>query len=251
MTDGVAQVARWLSEADSALFVTGAGVSADSGLPTYRGVGGLYDRGPTEEGVPIEVALSGHTLRTDPALCWKYMAQIGRACEGAAPNAAHRAIAALERRLPRVWVLTQNVDGLHRAAGSTNVIEVHGGLSPLFCMDCGHAAPPGPVADLKLPPLCERCGGVLRPPVVLFGEALPDRAIATLERELALGFDVVVTIGTSAVFPYIAWPTRAARARGLPTVEINPARSEISRLVDLRLELGAAEAMAAILAAMP
>ncbi len=104
----------------------------------YRGLGGLYN-GETEDGLPIEVALSGPTLRRDPALCWKYLAEIGRACLQAEPNAGHVAIAELQRRKPGAWVLTQNIDGFHRRAGSPpdRLIEIHGQLSPLSCMGCG------------------------------------------------------------------------------------------------------------------
>ncbi|MEK6239250.1 MAG: hypothetical protein N2C14_31415, partial [Planctomycetales bacterium] len=115
-----------LRACESLLFITGAGVSADSNLPTYRGVGGLYDARDTPDGMPIEEALSGDTFRSRPEISWKYLRQIGEAVQGAQPNRAHQVIAALEKRLPRVWTLTQNVDGLHAAAGSRNVIEVHG-----------------------------------------------------------------------------------------------------------------------------
>lgn len=134
----VLQTAAALRHASRILIITGAGLSADSGLPTYRGVGGLYN-GRTDAGLPIEMALSGPMLRRDPALCWKYIAQLGSACLGGQPNAAHYAIAALQRRKPECWVLTQNVDGYHRAAGSPpeRLIEIHGQLAPLYCQSCG------------------------------------------------------------------------------------------------------------------
>ena len=132
----VATAAGILSRSRSALFVTGAGMSADSGLPTYRGVGGLYDSGTTEEGLPIEVLLSGPLFARRPEWTWKYLAEIERACRGAAPNRGHEVLALLERRLPRCVVLTQNVDGLHRRAGSTEVIEIHGNLHDLSCTAC-------------------------------------------------------------------------------------------------------------------
>ena len=116
----ITQVARVLRDAESVLFVTGAGVSADSGLPTYRGVGGLYDGEDTEDGVRIEDALSGPMFAKRPALTWKYLWQIGSSCVGAVPNAAHNIIAAIEAEKHDVWVITQNVDGLHRSVGSKN-----------------------------------------------------------------------------------------------------------------------------------
>ena len=117
MDEVIARVAQALAAAERILVITGAGLSADSGLPTYRGLGGLYN-GHTAEGLPIEAALSGPMLQRDPALCWKYLAELGKACLGAQANAGHHAIAELQRRKPGCWLLTQNIDGYHRAAGS-------------------------------------------------------------------------------------------------------------------------------------
>src|SRR6187549_2898453 len=119
----IEQASALLASARSALFITGAGVSAASGIPTYRGIGGLYGDKETDEGLAIEEALSGGMFQSRPEVTWKYIHQIERACRGARFNAAHAAIARLERRIARCWVLTQNVDGFHRIAGSTNVID--------------------------------------------------------------------------------------------------------------------------------
>jgi len=235
--------AEILSDADSVLFVTGAGMSADSGLPTYRGIGGLYETEITEEGVAIEDALSGQMLRRDPALCWKYIHQIERACRGARFHEGHAVLARLEQRGKRTCILTQNVDGFHRDAGSRNVIEIHGNLRRLSCMVCDWTRQVESYADLEIPPRCPECSAWVRPDVVLFGEALPLAALASLERELRMGFGAVFVIGTTAVFPYIAAPVAAARAAGVPCVEVNPGRSAVSQLVDVRLELGAREAL--------
>lgn len=237
---------RILRTCRSALFVTGAGVSADSGLPTYRGIGGLYDVDLTEEGLPIEEALSGEMLRRRPELTWKYLAQIAAAARGAKPNRAHEVIADLERRLPRVWTLTQNVDGLHRLAGSSNVIEIHGNMRSLSCMDCGFRLAVDETMPLELPPRCAECTAILRPDVVLFGEMLPEEAVIRMCREAERGFDVVFSVGTSAVFPYIQEPVLAARRLGVPTIEINPSETAVSHYVDYRLPLGAAEALEAV-----
>ena len=105
----IATVAQALRRAERILVITGAGLSADSGMPTYRGLGGLYN-GRTEEGLPIEAALSGPMLRRDPALCWKYLAELGKACLAARPNAGHEAIAELQKHKPECWVLTQNIE---------------------------------------------------------------------------------------------------------------------------------------------
>lgn len=241
--------ARILSRARSVLFVTGAGISADSGLPTYRGLGGLYESDATEEGLPIEVLLSGETFVRRPATTWKYLGAIERACRGARPNRAHEAIAALEAILPRVVVLTQNIDGLHRAAGSREVIEIHGDVHRLACTRCSFRARVPDYEGLELPPRCPECAGLVRPAVVLFGEMLPPDAVTRLEEELRRGFDAVFSIGTTSVFPYVAAPVRMARAWGAGTVEVNPGETEVSGIVDVRLRCGAAAAMDALLAA--
>lgn len=244
----VEAAARILARARSILFVTGAGISADSGLPTYRGVGGLYEADATEEGLPIEVLLSGETLARRPEWTWKYLGAIERACRGARPNRAHAAIATLERERPRVVVLTQNVDGLHRAAGSTNVIEIHGDVHELSCTRCPWRERVRDYEGLELPPRCPRCSALVRPAVVLFGEMLPRAALERLDEELRTGFDAVFSIGTTSVFPYIAAPVLMARSRGAATVEVNPGDTEVSDVVDVRLRCGAAAAMDAILA---
>lgn len=238
------RVAVAISRATRILAITGAGISAESGLPTYRGIGGLYSQGRTEEGYAIEDALSGTMLEANPALCWKYLAQIEGACRGAKPSEAHRALVRLERRV-EVVVLTQNVDGLHQAAGSTNVIAIHGDVHHLACTRCGRKTRVDDYSTLTIPPRCS-CGAGIRPEVVLFGEMLPQPELARLERELASGFDVALSIGTTSVFPYIAYPVIATQRRGGFGVEINPGATSISELVDVRLGCGAWSALAAI-----
>lgn len=246
----IAEIGRQLSGCRSVLFVTGAGISADSGLPTYRGIGGLYEQESTDDGVPIEVALSGEMFRRDPKLTWKYIHQIEAACRDALPNRAHELIALLERKMDRVWTLTQNVDGLHRAAGSQHIIDIHGDVHHLVCTRCGHRWRVDNYAGISIPPSCPECAALVRPEVVLFGEMLPMDRVQLLQQQLTWGFDAVFTIGTTSVFPYIAEPVLDARRRGALTVEINPGQSEVSHVVDYRLRLGAADAMDAVVAAM-
>lgn len=240
------RVAAVFARARSALFITGAGISADSGLPTYRGVGGLYEGAATDEGLAIEDALSGDMLRARPELTWKYIHQIERACRGATWNRAHEVIALLEARYERTWVLTQNVDAFHRQAGSRNVIEIHGDVHRLRCTGCARRDTVVDYAALAIPPRCPDCGAIVRPEVVLFGEALPRDAVATLERELARGFDLVVSIGTTSTFPYIGAPVVLARRAGRDTVEINPGTTRLSEVVAHRVRSRAAPALDAI-----
>jgi NAD-dependent deacetylase len=238
-------VAALLSAARRVLFVTGAGVSADSGLPTYRGVGGLYDGAQTPEGLSIEEVLSGPMMVRDPTLCWTYIAQVEAACRGAQPNAAHEVIAALQERA-EVTVLTQNVDGLHAAAGSRDVIEIHGNLHRLRCVACAWRDEVADYEALPIPPRCPTCGGLVRPDVVLFGEMLPAGALARLDEALAAPFEVVFSVGTTSLFPYIAAPVVLQVRAGRPAVEINPGRSEVSTLVTHRLQGGAAATLSAL-----
>src|SRR5262245_49251195 len=176
-----------LRHSRSVLFITGAGLSADSGLPTYRGVGGLYDGRDPEEGVPIETLLSGAVLEKRPELTWKYLLQIERACRSARPNRGHAVIAEMEKRFDRVWVLTQNVDGFHHRAGSRNIIDIHGTLHQIRCTRCKFEESVTDYEGFALPPVCPQCLGVLRPDVTLFGEKLPARQLATYREETARG----------------------------------------------------------------
>ena len=227
------------------LVITGAGLSAESGLPTYRGIGGLYSNGETEDDMPIEVALSGPVFRAAPAVTWKHLGRLEQAVRGAKPNRGHHIIAELERKHD-VVVLTQNVDGFHRAAGSTRVIDIHGDCHDLMCTRCDHRERREDYAALSFPPACPSCGGVVRPDVVLFGEMLPSRKVDILYRELDVGFDAYFSVGTTSVFPYIAEPINEAARRGRLTVEINPGATEVSDVVDLKFACGAVRALSAI-----
>ena len=244
--DLIAAVANACRDAGRILFITGAGLSADSGLPTYRGIGGLYDTDVTDHGVPIEQALSGHMMRARPEVSWTYLAQIEATCRGAQPNAAHHIIAGMSATHPGSMVLTQNVDGFHRRVGTAGLVEIHGNLHHISCMECGRGRPVPDFDGLTIPPACPTCGGAMRPDVVLFGEDLPQRAILQLQHALDTGFDLVMSIGTSSLFPYIAGPVIWAAEDGVPTVEINPGRTPVSDIVRYRLPMRAAEAMEAI-----
>ncbi|MBN1591485.1 MAG: NAD-dependent protein deacylase [Pirellulales bacterium] len=240
------QIVERLSPESRVLFITGAGMSADSGLPTYRGIGGLYNREHTDEGIPIEEALSGDMLLRRPELCWKYLAQIGRAAMGSTFNRGHQVLAEMEEHFAHACVLTQNIDGYHRAAGSRNVIDIHGDMHSLCCMACSFEESVDQIDEAGIPPRCPECGSIVRPRVVLFGEMLPADKVSQLVEELEGGFDVVFSIGTTNVFPYIAQPVLLAVELGWTAVEINPDRSKVSHLVDFRLPARAAVALDAI-----
>jgi NAD-dependent protein deacetylase/lipoamidase len=238
-------VAKELARAKRVLFITGAGLSADSGLPTYRGVGGLYEGMATAEGMPIETVLSGTMFQKRPELTWKYLHQVERACRSATCNAGHRMIAWLERKLERVVVLTQNVDGFHQAAGSTHVIDIHGDLHDLYCTGCARTRHVDSYANLSTLPRC-RCGALERPQVVLFGETLSEAKMSALLTELSRGFDLVISVGTSGLFPYIRLPMIRAKVYGWPSVDINPIRNPLTEYARYHLRLRAAEACEAL-----
>jgi len=211
------------------LVLTGAGVSAESGLSTFRSADGLWEgRDPSEVATP-------EAFRRDRETVWRFYAERRVNAAGAEPNPGHLALAALETvRGDDFMLATQNVDGLHERAGNTRMVRLHGSLWRLRCTACGDERD-----DLRLdhPPLprCSRCDGVLRPGVVWFGEPLPIDAMQRAVKA-AEGADVCLVAGTSSmVYPAAGLPD-VARAAGAWTVEINPERTAISDRVDERLE---------------
>lgn len=216
--------------------VTGAGVSAESGIPTYRGKGGIYD--DPEEGDRTVEALSGPTLRTDPDRTWRAVAKLARSSAAAEANPAHHAIVSIERIVDRFVLLTQNVDGLHQLAGSRNVIDIHGNVFATRCMACGAT---GTLTRETLPaleraPRCATCSGILRPDAVLFEEMLPMDKVQRIQEEFRGRVpDLVIAAGTTAVFPYIAEPVLWAGHCGKLTVEVNPEPTLLSPHVGFAL----------------
>lgn len=240
----IPQIAELLRADPSVLFITGAGISAESGVPTYRGVTGLYNEPDAELGLPIEELLSGRMFEARPELTWRYLRQIGEATGRAQPNRAHRVIAALEKRLSRVWVLTQNVDDLHQRAGTEKLIPIHGTARDILCTECDWSKTVSSYDELgEELPRCPRCSAVLRPDVVLFGESLPHRAVAEYARQIQHNpFEVVFSVGTSHVFPYIDQPVVRAYVEGRTTILVNP-ESVLGPFFHHHLSSGAVPAM--------
>ncbi|HEY5611886.1 MAG TPA: NAD-dependent deacylase [Thermoanaerobaculia bacterium] len=214
--------------------LTGAGISAESGIPTFRGAGGLWENHRSEELATPEA------FRRDPALVWRWYEWRRDLVRGAAPNAAHAALATLERKLDakgRVTIVTQNVDGLHRRAGSRNVVELHGNLFRARCTAEGKTLPlPEPCQTI--PPTCE-CGNVLRPDVVWFGELLPDEAMQSAIEAVATA-DLLLIVGTSGV----VYPAAGllSMLRSGHSIEINPERTPLSLQCDFSIQSSAAAA---------
>lgn len=239
-----------LRQAKSVLIITGAGISADSGLPTYRGIGGLYNEA-APDGTPIQAAISGVTLHQRPALVWHHLTALERLSRVALPNAGHLAIAEYQRMNPNCWLMTQNIDGLHLRAGSPaeRVLEVHGSVREASCMACDEQyAWPENISSEKGPSPCTSCGGQIRPAVVLFGEMLPENIQRTLHSKILGGsFDVVLSVGTSFAFPYIKRPLTKARGNGGFCIEVNSGRSAAEGLAHTVIRASAAEVLPLLL----
>jgi NAD-dependent deacetylase len=235
---GLRTAAERVARARRLLVLTGAGVSAESGVPTFRGPQGLWrDFRPEELATP-------EAFERDPALVWAWYDSRRQAVARVAPNAAHHALAALEARASEFLLSTQNVDGLHTVAGSRRVVELHGTLWRLRCVACRAESEDRRTPLPTLPPRCA-CGGLLRPGVVWFGEGLPQDALYQ-SFAAAKTAEVVLVVGTSSVvYPAAALP-EAARAAGAFVIEINPEATPLTPLASLSLRGLAAAIVPAI-----
>ena len=226
-----------LAEARRILVLTGAGVSAESGIPTFRGKDGWWRK---ED--PSKLATQAAFDR-DPAHVWEWYQYRRGLVAGAEPNRGHRAIAAWESSGKDVLVATQNVDDLHERAGSVAVTHLHGSIWRVRCEGCGREGEDRTHPFPELPPLCDGCGARLRPAVVWFGEMLPTAPFQRVQSFLDGGVDLAFVVGTEASFPYIQGMARAARGAGATVVEVNPSRTVLSDFVDARLEGPAGEVL--------
>lgn len=231
MREEIKQAADMLAEAEHVVVFTGAGVSKESGLPTFRDAQeGLWAKYDPEELASLE------GFRRDPELVWTWY-QHRRALYGdVEPNLGHEAIVELEDLVPRVLVVTQNVDNLHRDAGSSDIVELHGNIYDYKCLDKGHELKLEALEEQdEVPPHCPRCGSLVRPDVVWFGELLPRDA---LERAFAESrqCDVMLVVGTSAiVYPAAQLPHEAAN-HGASIIEVNPSPSGATDVADVFLQ---------------
>jgi NAD-dependent deacetylase len=235
---GGEEAAARLRAARSVLALTGAGVSAESGVPTFRGPEGLW-----REFRPEHLA-TPEAFARDPKLVWEWYAWRRECVAACRPNAAHLALAALDAAVPSFLLATQNVDGLHALAGSRRMVELHGSLWRLRCTGCGTVTDDRRPSLPELPPRCP-CGALLRPDVVWFGESLP---AAALERAFAAASeaDVVLVVGTSAlVYPAAALP-HTAQSAGAFVIEVNPEPTPLSGHADVSLRGRAALVLPAL-----
>lgn len=224
-----------LAAARNVLVITGAGISAESGIPTFRTDDGLW-----QQNNPLEFATREAFLR-DPEKVWRFYDERRAVAARARPNPAHIALARLQAPGRRVLVVTQNVDDLHERAGSVDVVHIHGSLWRLRCERDGTVIENTDVPLAELPPYCP-CGEVMRPDVVWFGETLPWAPVAWVRDFLLSGtIDTCLVVGTEAQFGYIVEWTFAAREAGALAVEVNLRPTGLSSLVDYRFEGKAGE----------
>jgi NAD-dependent deacetylase len=245
LRDELRQARGRLRRARRVAVLTGAGISAPSGLPTFRGPGGVWEAFRPEELATPEA------YARDPDRVWAWYAWRYRtACE-ASPNRAHELLVALERAVGDGFALvTQNVDGLHRRAGSQRVVELHGTLHRARCEACGERFALPPPDRFVPPPRCPRCGSRARPDVVWFGELLPAGAYRAAH-EAFQAAEVALVVGTSALVEPAASLGRVARRAGAYLVEVNPETTPLTPLAHLSLRCGAVEGLELLLGSQP
>jgi NAD-dependent deacetylase len=223
-----------LEQAERVAALTGAGISAESGVPTFRGSAGLWKHFRAED------LATPQAFARDPQLVWEWYDWRRALIANVRPNAGHYALAELERRIRKLTLVTQNVDGLHHEAGSRSVLEIHGSIWDLKCTICNRQWVDRTV-PLNLIPRCE-CGAMARPGVVWFGENLP-RNLLHKSEEAVQSCDVFLVVGTSAVVYPAAGLVPLARASGATIIEINLQATPVSGLVDVSLTGPAGEVL--------
>ncbi|HET8706480.1 MAG TPA: NAD-dependent deacylase [Pseudomonadales bacterium] len=237
--EDIAILSALLRNARHVVMFTGAGISAESGIPTFRdAMTGLWAQYNPEELATPEA------FEKNPKLVWDWYQWRRALIKQANPNAGHLAVVAMSRQIPRFDLITQNVDGLHQRAGSENVIELHGNIHRNHCSDpnCGGIRSED---ESETPPRCERCGSFLRPSVVWFGESLPTKALNQAQLA-AQECDVFFSVGTSSlVYPAADLPFLAARANAT-VVQINPAPTSLDQVAEFNLHGKAGEILPAL-----
>ena len=221
------EVLKKLREAKRVIAFTGAGISEESGIPTFRGSGGLWGKYRVEEVATPEAFYS------NPKLVWDFYLERRRGVSQAKPNLAHVAFSEWQNRFPFVGIVTQNIDGLHARAGSKQIQELHGNIWKIRCSECGvlevdHAL------ERKELPACKHCGGLLRPHIVWFGEPL-DSAVVSESLEWMRSANIIFVIGTSGVVEPAAGFVRDAKLHGAMVVEVNIEKTALSGIADISI----------------
>ncbi|HEX5525673.1 MAG TPA: NAD-dependent protein deacylase [Solirubrobacterales bacterium] len=241
------RLAELLGQSRRAVALTGAGVSVPSGIPDFR----TPETGLWANVDPMEVAHIS-VFERDPERFWSYYRPRFQSLGEKEPNRAHEALAELERRGLIEGVITQNIDRLHRAAGSREVVEVHGSIETSSCLDCGTAFGLERVEDLfdeRGVAICAECGGAVKPDVVLFGELLPEAALAQAT-ELAEGADLMLCVGSSLAVHPVAGLPQLTLANGGRLAIVTKGETPYDRDAELKLEGEVDEELAALVAAL-
>ena len=234
------EASEWLRGASRIVALTGAGISAESGIPTFRGPGGLWrQRRPEQLATPEAFA-------RDPKLVWEWYDWRRSVIVKAEPNPGHKALASLEASKPSFTLVTQNVDGLHDRAGSRRILKLHGDIWMVRCTACRREKQDDRTPLPELPPRCQ-CGGILRPGVVWFGEALPTGVLAEAEEATVMA-EVFLVVGTSAVVYPAAGLVPLAKAKGARIIEVNLEETPFSGTVDCSLRGMAGELLPQLIA---
>lgn len=235
MTDSetIAIARQKIRTAQRMAVITGAGISAESGIPTFRGTGGLWKNFRAEDLATPEA------FKRDAKLVWEWYDWRRGICKNAEPNPGHVALARLEQSKTEFLLITQNVDGLHNRAGSKNIAEIHGNIWRGRCTLCGDQMdlPETPLA--KIPPIC-KCSGIVRPHIVWFGETY-DQDLLEDVLDFLSAADTVLVVGTSGMVPMPVYLTRHAMSHGAFAIDVNPEESELTRVVSLSLRGNAGE----------
>lgn len=229
-----------LKNAKSVVFFTGAGISAESGIATFRGENGLWQKLKPEELANVNAFMK------NPDMVWEWYQYRRNIINETKPNPGHYAIAEFEKYFEKVSVVTQNIDNLHKRAGSNIIYELHGNIERNFCVSCNTFYNIEELEETQKVPLCTKCNGLIRPDVVWFGEMLPEGVFEKSERE-AYNSDICFVIGTSAVVYPAAYIPHSAKQGGSYVVEINVEPTEISGAVDLSLQGKSGEILPKIL----
>ena len=231
----IARAIELIRKSTRPVVFTGAGMSSESGMRTFRGVDGLW-----KEFSPEQLSsIAG--LRSDPEVVWDWYRMRFMATEEVMPHAGYTALTCLEKKKGSLPIISQNVDGLHRRAGQTDVLEIHGSMRTVSCIDnCGYVTELTDDLVKEIPPYCPLCGAILRPDIVLFGEPLPHEIISR-SYDLAEECDLMLVIGTSVqVWPAAGIPFTALD-NGAIVIEINPVRTELphsENVISIRRKAG-------------
>lgn len=244
MAERILHAADILSRARTTIALTGAGISVESGIPPFRGKGGMWEKFDPFEYAHID------SYRKHPEKVWRvFLMELVRTLNRAEPNSAHAGLARLEALGRLEAVITQNVDGLHQAAGNTQVIEFHGTFARHRCMSCDNHAETRQLDLSTLPPRCD-CGGMFRPECVFFGEQIPPESLAR-SRRLSAQCDAMLVVGTSAYVQPAAMLPDIAKDSGAKIIEINPEPTPYTRhITDIFLKGAAGRILPELVSAL-